>query len=130
MYDKHNVVTDSDLVPQTVQKLPLLRVAVAVASRIVELVRIAHANEVTGDQSSEAFAVRHDVSPQVGRRRVAMLEHNGVALTLVNVGHAFALDLGKLFFSIGFRCYRHDDLLLLLSRIFSVGSYPVAARRR
>src|SRR5262249_43922551 len=41
--------------------------------------RLSHAHHVRGQTSSEARDVRDDVAPQVGRRRIAVQKHDGIA---------------------------------------------------
>src|SRR3546814_5778088 len=63
--------------------------------RRIELVRIAHADQVTGDQPSQPGAMRHDIAPQIGRRRIAVLEEDRIAGPFIDIGHAPALDLNE-----------------------------------
>jgi hypothetical protein len=60
-----------------------------------ELGGIAHADQVASDEAAEAAASRHNVAPEVGGSRIAVLKDNRRSFALVNVGHALALDLDK-----------------------------------
>jgi hypothetical protein len=42
--------------------------------------------------------MRHHIAPQIGRRRISVLEDNGATRALVDVGHPFAFHFGELLF--------------------------------
>ena len=107
MHDEDDPVAERELVPQRQQVVALLGVAVAVGAGRSELVAVAHADEIAGDEATEAGAVGHDVAPQIGRRGVAVLEHDCRAGALVDVGHAPAVDVGELLGGEGCGGYRH-----------------------
>src|SRR3546814_1330197 len=52
-------------------------------------------SDLTGDQPSQPGAMRHDIAPQIGRRRIAVLEEDRIAGPLIDIGHAPALDLNE-----------------------------------
>ena len=60
---------------------------------VVELLGVAHADEVGGDAAPERRHVGHDVAPEVRRGRVAVQEDDGVAPARLDVGHALAEHL-------------------------------------
>ena len=72
----------------------MLHEAIALRPRVVELVGIAHADQVRRDAAAEAREVGDDVPPQVRRRRVAVQQDDRVAAARLHVGHALPLDLG------------------------------------
>src|SRR5262249_5859246 len=63
---QNHPVSKVDLLPQREQIGPLFVVAVAFGPRVRQLVGASHPDQITSDQASEPFAVRHDVAPQVG----------------------------------------------------------------
>src|SRR3546814_6154542 len=79
-------VCSSDLI------VTMLGIGITLGPRRIELVRIAHADQVTGDQPSKPGAMRHDIAPQIGRRRIAVLEEDRIAGSFIENGHAPALD--------------------------------------
>src|SRR6478752_2870174 len=91
----------------------------------------AHPDHVGGHKPAQALQVRHHVSPQIRRRRVAERKDDGVALALVDVGHPPPVDLAILQSPIRFRS-KHavppsQPGLLLAYR--SVGSGALSATR-
>src|SRR3546814_1370897 len=88
-------VCSSDLeierLPQRVEIVTMLGIGITLGPRRIELVRIAHADQVTGDQPSQPGAMRHDIAPQIGRRRIAVLEEDRIAGPFIDIGHAPAL---------------------------------------
>ena len=90
-----------ELVPQREQIVALLGIGVAVGAGGGELVAVAHADQVAGDEPAEAGAVGHDVAPQVGRGGVAVLEDDRRAGAGVDVGHAAAVDVGEFLGGVG-----------------------------
>ena len=93
MQNEYDAIAEFERVPQREQIVTLFGVVVAVGSGGVEFFGVPHADQVAGDEAPEPFEVRHDVAPQVGGRGIAVLEHDGVTLTLVDEGHPFAVDL-------------------------------------
>src|SRR3546814_12726680 len=71
----------------------MLGIGITLGPRRIELVRIAHADQVTGDQPSQPGEMRHDIAPQIGRRRIAVLEEDRIAGHIIDISHAPALDL-------------------------------------
>jgi hypothetical protein len=85
-------VVDAQRGEQAVEVVAVLdkRVRRGVGRR--QLPGVAHPDEIGHDASSEWQDVRHDVAPQVGRSRVAVEEHDRVAVPFVDVGHRYAVD--------------------------------------
>ena len=106
--DQHDVVAEIERVPQREEMIALFAVVVAAGSGVRELVGGAHTDQVAGDEPAESFEVRHDISPQIRRRRVAVLEDDRISPALVDIGHPSAEDLGVLQLSVGF-CVRHQS---------------------
>jgi hypothetical protein len=100
---EYDVVAQVKRVPQREQVVALLGVAVAVRAGRAELVRATHPDHVGRDQPSQPLQVWHHVAPQVGRRRVAVREDDGVSLALVDVGHLAAFDIAVLQFPVRVR---------------------------
>src|SRR3546814_12681614 len=69
MHDQNNPVPEIERLPQRVEIVTMLGIGITLGPRRIELVRIAHADQVTGDQPSQPGAMRHDIAPQIGRRR-------------------------------------------------------------
>src|SRR3546814_15061238 len=76
MHDQNNPVPEIERLPQRVEIVTMLGIGITLGPRRIELVRIAHADQVTGDQPSQPGAMRHDIAPQIGRRRIAVLEED------------------------------------------------------
>src|SRR3546814_1880918 len=70
MHDQNNPVPEIERLPQRVEIVTMLGIGITLGPRRIELVRIAHADQVTGDQPSQPGAMRHDIAPQIGRRRI------------------------------------------------------------
>ena len=102
MDDEDDVVAEVEAVPQRKEILALFGIGVAVRPRGREFLGIAHADQVAGDQPALSLQMRHDITPEIGGGRVAVLEDDRIALPLVDIGHAFAVDGGELLFGIGF----------------------------
>ena len=66
MGHKDYVIGNANLLPQGKKIFSLFRVGVTFGSRILELLGITHADQVTGNQPAEASAMGHDIAPQVG----------------------------------------------------------------
>jgi hypothetical protein len=64
--------------------------AIAAAGR---LARAPHADEVGSQTASGVGQLRDDVAPEIGRRRVAVQEHDGIAGPDVDVGHVGVEDV-------------------------------------
>src|SRR5271156_1230753 len=96
--DEDDFVAESELFPQSEKKAPMFRIGVTVGSGIRQLGRVAHPDEVTGDEAAETTAGRHHIAPEIGRGRVAMLEDDRGAFALINIGHAMAVNLEELLF--------------------------------
>src|SRR3546814_5548515 len=82
--------------PRRVEIVTMVSISITFGPRRIELVRMAHADQVTGDQPSQPGAMRHDIAPQIGRRRIAVLEEDRIAGPFIDIGHAPALDLNEL----------------------------------
>src|SRR3546814_18200768 len=73
----------------------MLGIGITLGRRRVELVRMAHADQVTGDQPDQPGAMAQDIAPQIGRSRIAVLEEDRIAGPFIDIGHAPALDLNE-----------------------------------
>jgi len=69
--------------------------------------RVAHADEVGHDAATKPGDVRHDVAPQVRRRRVAVQEDDRRTGPDVDVGHVDAVDVDVLFGERKLGTHRH-----------------------
>jgi hypothetical protein len=105
--DEDYSVAQREGVPKRPEVVALLGVAVAVGAGGRELGTVAHADQIAGDEPPEAGAVGHDVAPQVGRRGVAVLEHDRRPGALVDVAHAPTFDIGELLGGERLGRYRH-----------------------
>src|SRR3546814_7857332 len=95
MHDQNTPVPASERLPHRVEIVTMLGIGITLGPRRIELVRIAHADQVTGDQPSQPGAMRHDIAPQIGRRRIAVLEEDRIAGPFIDIGHAPALYLNE-----------------------------------
>ena len=87
---EHHVLFDPERFEQGIEITGVLGEGVAVRSRVVQLVGVAHADQVRRQAMPEAGHRRHDVAPQVGRGGIAVQEHDRIALTHFGVGHLLA----------------------------------------
>ncbi len=92
MNDQCNVLRDAELLPCSEQELAVLGVAVAVRAWTIKLLGVTHADKIHRNTASMLRQLRHDIAPQIGGRRVAMLENDGVAFAHFGVGHFLAVD--------------------------------------
>src|SRR3546814_10574233 len=95
MHDQDYPGPGIEALPQRVEIVAMLGIGITLVTRRIELVRIAHADQVTGDQPSHPGAMRHDIVPQIGRRRIAVLEEDRIAGPFIDIDHAPALDLNE-----------------------------------
>ena len=94
--DQRNVIGDAELFPRGEQVVAVFDVPVAVRARVVELVGVAHANQVHRDTAAVFGQCRHDVAPQVRRGWVTVLQDDWIAFTHLDKGHAFAIYADEL----------------------------------
>ena len=111
-----HVLRDAERLEERVQVPAVLDERVAVGAAVLELVRVAHADQVRRDAAPLALEVRDDVPPQIRRRRVPVQQHDRVAGADFDVGHrgaedfealllvAFVGEITSLPFAFGSRC--------------------------
>ena len=63
MQHECHVVAEIQCIPEREQVVALFGVVVAVRTRRVQFVRLAHADHVGGDQTAQSFQVWHYVAP-------------------------------------------------------------------
>ncbi|KAI0557372.1 Haloalkane dehalogenase [Gracilaria domingensis] len=90
MNDQSDVGLDLERLQQLVQKVGVFHIRVAVGSAEIELVRVAHADEIRRDQATTSFEMRHDVSPQIRGGGVSVQEHDRIAVSNLDVRHPLA----------------------------------------
>ena len=95
--DQCDAFLDTQCLPGGKQEFTMFDIAIAVRPRVIELVRVAHADKIDGNTAALIGQVRHDVAPEIGRSRVAMLKNNRVAFTDLDIGHRFAINLQRFF---------------------------------
>jgi hypothetical protein len=108
---EYHVVAEIQCIPEREQVVALFGVVVAVWTRWVQFVRLAHTDHVGGDETAQSFQVWHHVAPQVGRGGVAVRKDDGLAVALVDVGHPVSVDLAIVQLPVGF-CPDHVYLLI------------------
>jgi hypothetical protein len=79
----------------------MLDKAIPLRPWILELVAIAHADQIRGQATALALHMRHDIAPEIGRGRVAVQEDDRAPLAQLDIGHPLALDLDELLFRLG-----------------------------
>jgi hypothetical protein len=94
--DEGDALGDAQRLQQGVEVAAVLDDGVGARAARRQLVRVAHPDQVGGDQAAESLEVREDVAPQVRGGGVAVQEDDGVALADVDVGHRPAQDPGAL----------------------------------
>ena len=70
----------------------MLRIPVAVHAGVVQLVGVPHADQIDGNTPAMSRKRRDDVAPEVGRRRVAVLQHDRGTTAHFDISHLFAFD--------------------------------------
>jgi hypothetical protein len=96
VHHEHDAVADAERREQRIEILPVLDESIASRPAAVELLGVAHADQVGRDAPAAGGEVRDHVPPEVGRRRVAVQEDDRVALADLDVGHAPAADADAL----------------------------------
>ena len=56
-------IADAELLPRAEQEFTMFDKAVALGTRVVQLVGVAHADKIDGDATSEVGKAGHDVAP-------------------------------------------------------------------
>ena len=112
--DERDVVAEVELVEQAVEIPAVFDERVRVRSDVVEFVRVVFSDEVGNDATRLALNVRHDVAPEVRGGRVAVEEHDDIAVSSVLrsgvvIRHLFAVD-GEMLFAQ--RCGAHATSLI------------------
>ena len=95
MHDQGHAPRHADLFQQFPQVGAVFHEPVRAGAGVVQLLRIALADQVGGDTAPEVGHVRDDVAPEVRRRGVAVQEHDRVTLTDLHVGHPLSVDGGE-----------------------------------
>ena len=95
VHDPDDVRRDAEGGEGAVEVLAVLDESVPSRPGVVELLGVAHADEVEGDAARQRCHARHDVAPEIGRGRVAVQEDDGVAPARLDVGHALAEHLDR-----------------------------------
>ena len=114
MEHQDDLVAQANLAPQRKEIAALFGVGVTLRTGVLELIRIAHTNQIAGDQPTHSFAIRHDVAPKVRRGRVTVLENNCIAAAVLDIGHPLAFDGGECLLSIGLCRDRHRLVRVVL----------------
>ena len=93
---QRDVFGDAEGGPCAEQKLTLLNVAITVGPRVIQLVGVAHPDQIDRNTAPLFSQIRHDIAPQIRRRRVSMLKKDGIAFAHLDIGHPLAVDLHEL----------------------------------
>ena len=96
VYDQGDPAADAQRLPGCKQILTMFDVAITVRTRIIQLVRIAHADEIDRNAASLVRQVGHDITPEIGRGRIAVLKHDRIAIAHLDIRHSLALHVDKL----------------------------------
>ena len=79
------------------QVLAVFDVTIPVGARVIELVGVAHADQVHRNTPPEVGERRHDVAPQIRRGRVAVLEYDRRAPAGFDISHPATVNFEILF---------------------------------
>ena len=109
-------VGDPERVQRRIEEALVLGERVAIGTGRRQFVGIAHADQIERDATSLLRERRHDVAPQIRRRRIAVLEHDRIAAAHFDVRHALARARSTYFFGCSFA----DNIIDLLVQVFSV----------
>src|SRR5262244_809066 len=107
MEHQDNLVAQADLFPQCKQIAALFGICVTLWTGVLELVRIAHADQIAGDQATQPFAERHDVAPEIRGSWIPVLENDCITAAVLDVGHPAAFDGGECLLPVGLFGDRH-----------------------
>src|SRR5690348_12698622 len=72
---------------QSIQVAAVLEEPIGTRTAVVQLVRIAHADQIGGKAASQPLQMRNDIAPDIGRGGIAMQKDNGITLSNFDIGH-------------------------------------------
>ena len=96
MYHEHDVAVEVQSDEEGVQIAAMFQKRVAVRPASLELLGVAHPDQVRRYAPGLSLDVGNDVAPQVGRGRVAVQEDDRVAAPDVDVRHSLAKYVDRL----------------------------------
>src|SRR5215217_7840265 len=91
---------------QRVEVTAMLDKGIGTGSALRQLLRIAHTDQIRGDDATKALHIRQNVAPDVGIGRIAVEKDNRITLSLCYIGHLKPED-SHAFFLVGKCCADH-----------------------
>ncbi len=79
MNNECDVFGDAEVLPRGMEILAMLLESIPVRAAVRQFVAVAHADQIDGDAAALIRHMRHDVAPEVGGGRIAMLKDDGFA---------------------------------------------------
>lgn len=107
MQDKGDSLVDVEIFEQCIQVPPVLDEGIRAGTAGGQLLRVAHADEIGSNTASQFLQVRNHIPPEVGRRGIAMQEHDWVTGAYLDISHALSQDVHTLLVKRKF-CTDHD----------------------
>jgi hypothetical protein len=92
MNDEGDPLVQIQGLEQGVEVAAMLDEAIGAGATVRQLVGVAHADQVGGDAAASWLQVRQHVAPEVRRGGIAVQQHDGVALSHVDVRHLATED--------------------------------------
>src|SRR5258708_26712120 len=92
MDDEGDALAHIQGVEQGVEVAAMLDEAIRTGATVRQLVGVAHADQVRGDAAALWLQVRQHVAPEVRRGWVAVQQHDGVAISHIDVRHLAVED--------------------------------------
>jgi hypothetical protein len=118
MDDQRHPLVHAQSCEQCVQVAAVLNEAIRSRAAVGQLLRVAHADQIGRKTASQFLEVGDDVAPEIGRRGVAMQEHNGVTGARLDIGRFAPQDVHTLLL-IAKCCPHHDDIRPFVEQTFS-----------
>src|SRR6266571_2084161 len=110
MQDKRDLLVYIELFEQRIQKAPVLDEGIRAGAAGGQLLRVAHADKIGRNTASQFLQMRKHITPEVGRRGIAVQEHDRGTFAYLDISHALSQDIHTL---LGIRelCTDHDTTL-------------------
>ncbi len=103
VHDQHHILCHPQVIQQGIEIGAVFNETIGLRATLRQFVRVAHTDQIRCDTPPQPLEMRHDIAPEIGRRRVAMQKENGVATALIDVSHRPS-ENRRLFFGVSFIC--------------------------
>src|SRR5260370_14022053 len=96
MANEHDLVRRVELFEQPIDETAMLQKAIPIRIGAFQLFRVSHANEVRRDAAGLRRDMRHNIAPDIGRRRIAVQEDDRRPVPELRIGHPLSEYLAEL----------------------------------